>query len=202
MVTLSKIYTKTGDKGTTGLGDGSRRPKHDLRVAAYGEVDEANAAIGLLICALNSNQEDSNQDQAISDLLQMVQNDLFDLGGDLCVPQDTTTRTNPLRVTESQVLRLESQIDQYNAALQPLTSFILPGGSLAASHAHLARTITRRAERAMTLLASHEAINPHAMLYINRLSDLLFVLARVLNGSIKGRADGGTEILWQPAKHR
>ena len=182
MVKLNKIYTRTGDTGSTGLGDGSRVHKHSLRVAAYGDVDEANSVIGLarLHC-----------DGADDGALERVQNDLFDLGADLCVPEG-----DGLRMTAGQVERLEAEIDAMNSALAALTSFILPGGSAAAAHLHLARTVARRAERAMTALAEQEAINPQALRYINRLSDHLFVMARHLNG------DGAEDVLWVPGDNR
>ncbi len=191
MVTLSKIYTKTGDQGTTGLGDGQRRKKHDIRVSAYGEVDEANACIGLICVELKALE--SKEAAEIHDVLAAIQNDLFDVGSDLCVPETTTTRANPLRIKPEQVERIEAAIDQYNADLAPLTSFILPGGTKVAAFTHLARTVTRRAERAVTLLAEEEEINPNAAIYLNRLSDLLFVLGRVVNDQ------GKLDILWRPA---
>ena len=191
MVKLTKIYTRGGDKGRTSLGDGSRVVKHDPRVEAYGTVDEANAAIGL--ARLHAAGE-------ADAMLARIQNDLFDLGADLCRPEDPEAEKKagaaPLRVIETQVLRLEREIDAMNAALQPLNSFVLPGGSPAAAYLHLARTITRRAERAMTSAAETTAINPIAIKYINRLSDHLFVLARFLNDH--GKAD----ILWQPGATR
>ena len=189
MVTLSKIYTKTGDKGTTGLGDGTRRSKDDLRVAAYGDVDEANACIGLLITHLSTMPQ-------MADELQAIQHDLFDLGGDLCVPEDTTTRSNPLRIKEAATHRLEGLIDAYNENLTPLKSFILPGGNQPASLAHMARTVVRRAERSVITLMQKETINPYALTYLNRLSDLLFVMARVLN------QQNNSEVLWQPGKNQ
>jgi len=191
MVKLTKIYTRGGDKGQTSLGDGSRVAKHDLRVEAYGTVDEANAAIGL--ARLHTGGE-------ADAMLARIQNDLFDLGADLCRPEDIAREKKagapPLRVVDAQVLRLEHEIDEMNAALQPLESFVLPGGSAASAYLHLARTIARRAERAMTTLAVKSPVNPVAIKYINRLSDHLFVLARYLNG--RGKAD----ILWRPGAHR
>jgi cob(I)alamin adenosyltransferase len=184
MVKLTRIYTRGGDKGQTSLGTGKRVAKHDPRVAAYGEVDEANAAIGL--ARLHSKG-------AADAMLARIQNDLFDLGADLCRPE---AKEGDLRIVESQVLRLEREIDKMNAALQPLQSFVLPGGSPAAAYLHLARTIARRAERAMTALGEKSPVNPEAIKYINRLSDHLFVLSRFLNG--KGKRD----ILWQPGANR
>ena len=183
MVKLNKIYTRTGDSGDTSLVDGRRVAKHSGRPAAFGEVDEANSVIGLarLHC-----------DGAFDEMLGRIQNDLFDLGADLATPESDTPA---LRITDDQVTRLETEIDAMNANLQPLTSFILPGGSVAAAWLHLARTVTRRAERKMTELGSEEVLSEPAMRYINRLSDHLFVLARTLN-------DGGkTDILWRPGQN-
>ena len=191
MVKLTRIYTRGGDKGRTSLGDGSRVAKHDLRVEAYGTVDEANAAVGL--ARLHAEGE-------ADAMLARIQNDLFDLGADLCRPENIAREKKagapPLRVVEAQVLRLEREIDEMNAALQPLESFVLPGGSAAAAYLHLARTIARRAERAMTTLAVKSPVNPIAIKYINRLSDHLFVLARYLNDGGKG------DILWRPGANR
>lgn len=190
MVRLTRIYTKGGDKGETSLGDGARVAKHDLRVAAYGTVDEANAAIGLARLHLADTGTDADA------ILGRVQNDLFDLGADLCRPDsETPPKHSPLRVTAGQVARLEGEIDRINADLAPLTSFVLPGGTAGAAYLHLARTVARRAEREMTALAETEAVNPEAIRYINRLSDLLFVLARALN-------DGGAQdVLWAPGQN-
>ena len=184
MVKLTRIYTKGGDKGLTSLGSGQRVAKHDPRVDAYGEVDEANAAIGLARLHTKG---------AADAMLARIQNDLFDLGADLCRPE---VKAGDLRILESQVLRLEREIDKMNAALQPLQSFVLPGGTPAAAYLHLARTIARRAERAITGLASNGPVNPALIKYINRLSDHLFVLSRHLNG--KGKRD----ILWRPGANR
>ena len=184
MVKLTRIYTRGGDKGLTSLGSGRRVPKHDPRVDAYGQVDEANAAIGLARLHTKG---------AADAMLARIQNDLFDLGADLCRPE---AKEGDLRVVESQVIRLEREIDKMNAALQPLQSFVLPGGVHAAAYLHLARTIARRAERAMTGLAEASPVNPEAIKYINRLSDHLFVLSRYLNG--KGKRD----VLWQPGANR
>lgn len=186
MVQLTRIYTKGGDKGTTSLGTGKRVPKHDPRVAAYGTVDEANAAIG--IARLQTQGE-------LAEMLARIQNDLFDLGADLCRPQ-SEGEENALRIVEAQVERLEREIDAMNAKLSPLNSFVLPGGTPAAAHLHQARTIVRRAEREMTALAAREPVNPAAIRYANRLSDHLFVAARAANDW--GKAD----VLWQPGANR
>ena len=192
MVKLNKIYTRTGDKGTTMLGNGERRPKHDLRVDAYGTVDETNSIVGIARLHM---AEFAELDAMLSD----IQNDLFDLGADLSTP-DTGEELpyEPLRILDSQVERLEGQIDQLNADLDPLKSFILPGGSAASAHLHHARTVSRRAERLVTELAAIEAenISPQSIKYVNRLSDFFFVAARWTND--KGRED----ILWVPGKTR
>jgi cob(I)alamin adenosyltransferase len=185
MVLLSRIYTKGGDRGQTSLGDGSRVPKHDRRVAAYGTVDEANAAIGL--ARLHTQGEPDA-------MLARIQNDLFDLGADLCRPG--TEGEGALRIQEAQVERLEREIDAMNERLQPLRSFVLPGGTPAAAFLHLARTVTRRAERLTVELAAAEAVNPAAIRYLNRLSDHLFVLSRALNGQ------GAGDVLWVPGANR
>jgi cob(I)alamin adenosyltransferase len=192
MVKLTRIYTRSGDKGETSLGSGARVPKHDLRVAAYGTVDEANAAIGVarIYTAADPVEEDADA------MLRRVQDDLFDLGADLCVPEDGERKDGALRIVQSQVDRLEREIDDMNARLTPLESFVLPAGRPAAAHLHLARTVTRRAERLMTELAQQETVNPLAIAYINRLSDHLFVLARVLND------DGKADVLWRPGANR
>jgi len=192
MVKLNKIYTKTGDKGETGLGDGSRVPKHAPRVAAYGTVDETNAVIGL--ARLETAKLDDGG--AAEAMLGRIQNDLFDVGADLCTPEQENPQYPPLRVTEAQVKRLETEIDAMNAELKPLESFILPGGGAAASWLHLARTTARRAERLITALAEAETVNPQAIAYMNRLSDHLFVMGRFLND--KGAAD----VLWVPGANR
>ena len=193
MVKLTRIYTRGGDKGKTSLGTGKRVPKHDPRVAAYGTVDEANAVIGLV-------RLHTAGDAATDAMLARIQNDLFDLGADLCTPEDPAMDPEmakaALRIVEPQVERLEREIDAMNAELAPLNSFILPGGSAAAAHLHLARTVVRRAERDMTALAETEPVNPAAIRYVNRLSDHLFVLARWLND--RGRAD----VLWTPGANR
>ena len=187
MVYLSRIYTKTGDQGDTALGDGSRVPKNHPREAAYGSIDELNAVLGLLLAA--------EPDAAEADLLRSIQNDLFDVGADLCRPQaaDEMPRQR-LRVQAEQAQRLEREIDRLNAGLAPLSSFILPGGRPAAAWCHLARTVCRRAERDVVTLAQAEAINSQVIVYLNRLSDLLFVLARVYNNN------GQDDVLWVPGK--
>ena len=192
MVTLNKIYTRGGDKGETSLGDGKRVAKHDLRVEAYGCVDEANAVIGLARLQTADSKSGGDADA----MLARIQNDLFDLGADLCTPEDGRKSEGALRVAAAQVERLEAEIDAMNDALEPLTSFILPGGSAASAYLHLARTVARRAERLITALAEREAVNPEAVRYVNRLSDHLFVMARHLNDG--GRAD----VLWTPGAHR
>ena len=193
MVKLNKIYTRTGDDGTTGLVDGSRRAKHDPRMAAIGEVDELNSAIGLAALAVDG--------ETLANL-RRIQNDLFDLGADLATPlgeiggKDFEPSEMVLRTVAAQVDWLERAIDAANAPLSPLTSFILPGGSEAAARAHLARAIARRAERAATALAEVEPTNPQALGYLNRLSDYLFVLARAIN------AGGAGDIQWVPGANR
>jgi cob(I)alamin adenosyltransferase len=186
MVVLNRIYTKTGDKGETALGDGTRLPKHALRIAAYGTVDEANAAIG--IARLHTKGE---MDAALA----RIQNDLFDLGADLCTPETGRKSEGALRIVPSQTERLEREIDAMNADLKPLDSFILPGGTPLAAQLHVARTVTRRGERLVTALAETETVNPEAIKYLNRLSDHLFVLSRVAN-----RETG--DILWRPGANR
>jgi cob(I)alamin adenosyltransferase len=185
---LDKIYTRTGDEGKTSLGDGTRLPKFHPRVAAYGSIDEANSVIGL------ANLHVSNPE--VNQLLRHIQNDLFDVGADLCVPQKSGAEKPLLRITEEQVTWLENQIDHFNAELEPLTSFVLPGGSPASAHLHHARTVARRAERDVARLFADEPVNGAVLRYINRLSDLLFVLARFLND--KGKED----VRWQPGLHR
>ena len=188
MVYLSRIYTKSGDLGQTGLGDGSRVPKNHPRVAGYGEVDELNACLGLATLAAGLPE---------ADLLRGIQNDLFDVGADLCVPQSADEQPGTcLRVTEAQVSALERAIDRLNERLQPLHSFILPGGSPASAALHMARTVCRRAERCVVTLMANESINPQVLVYINRLSDLLFVLARIAND------DGRADVLWTPGGQR
>jgi cob(I)alamin adenosyltransferase len=187
MVTLNRIYTKTGDKGETALGDGTRVPKCALRIEAYGTVDEANAALG--IARLYASGD-------FDAMLARIQNDLFDLGADLCAPEDGRRGGDRLRVAPEQVMRLENEIDAMNADLAPLTSFVLPGGTPGAAYLHLARTIVRRAERLMTELALHEKVGETALQYVNRLSDHLFVASRHAN------LGGGGDVLWVPGAHR
>ena len=192
MVKLNKIYTKTGDDGTTGLATGPRRLKSDLRVEAYGTIDEANSFIGLA-------RQHTQELAALDTMLMRIQNDLFDLGADLSTPDTGETLAyEPLRIIAAQVTRLEAEIDQLNADLDPLRSFVLPGGSGAAAALHIARTVARRAERLMVELArmDGEIVSGDALAYVNRLSDFLFVAARWTNG--KGQSD----VLWVPGKNR
>ena len=191
MVKLNRIYTRTGDDGTTGLVDGSRCPKFSSRINAMGLVDEANSAIGLAVCRLD--------DKSQRALLIRVQNDLFDLGADLATPaenDDFTPSEMVLRIVPAQAEWIEAQIDALNERLEPLTSFVLPGGSEAAARIHVARATARAAERAMVALAAEVPVNPAALAYINRLSDLLFVLARVAND------DGRADVKWVPGANR
>ncbi|HVW56350.1 MAG TPA: cob(I)yrinic acid a,c-diamide adenosyltransferase [Rhizobiaceae bacterium] len=193
MVVLNKIYTKTGDSGSTALGNGERRPKYDPRVSAYGTVDEANACIGM--ARLHTGPEHA----AIDAMLANIQNDLFDLGADLATPGlQGKAGHEPLRIVASQVARVEADIDRLNEKLSPLRSFILPGGSPAAAALHLARTVARRAERLMVELASldGEEVGSEALKYINRVSDFLFVAARAVNDN------GEKDVLWVPGKNR
>jgi cob(I)alamin adenosyltransferase len=189
MVTLSKIYTRGGDAGMTSLGDGERRRKDDLRIEAYGTVDEANSFLGVARAALS----EAPNEAKLSRILATLQNDLFDLGADLCVPERAGAPSR-LRVTQDQVDRLEHEIDALNADLLPLTSFVLPGGSQAAAAMHVARAVVRRAERVMVALAAQpgESVGAPALKYINRLSDFLFVAARHLNRFGEG------DVLWTP----
>lgn len=187
MVKLTRIYTRTGDTGLTGLGDGSRVPKTDPRVEAYGTVDEANAVLGL--CRLHA-------DAALSGSLARVQNDLFDVGADLCTPEQPDPKYPPLRVVEGQITWLEVEIDRLNAGLESLRSFILPAGTPLAAHLHHARTVVRRAERGVSALMAEAAINPLVLQYLNRLSDYLFVAAREAN------REAGGDVLWQPGASR
>jgi cob(I)alamin adenosyltransferase len=193
MVKLNKIYTRTGDDGTTGLGTGARRLKSDVRIDAYGTVDEANACIGMVrVHTAEAHPE-------IDAMLGRIQHDLFDLGADLCVPDEgKPLGYEPLRIVASQVARLEAEIDHLNKGLQPLRSFVLSGGSPAAASLHLARTVARRAERIMVALAQDpgEHVNPEGIRYINRVSDFLFVAARVVNDN------GNADVLWVPGKNR
>ena len=182
MVFLSRLYTRSGDTGETGLGDGTRVSKCSARVTAYGDVDELNAVLGLVACHHPSAQG----------LLRTIQNDLFDVGADLCMPPAAVD--SALRVRPEQATRLEREIDRLNEWLEPLRSFVLPGGSTASAWLHLARTVCRRAERSVVALMQSEPANPNVLMYLNRLSDLLFVLARVAN------ADGQGDVLWEPGK--
>lgn len=189
MVKLNKIYTRTGDDGTTGLVDGSRTQKHAARMHAIGDVDEANSAIGLAVAALDEGEHAA--------MLRRIQNDLFDLGADLATPgEDFTPSEMTLRIVPAQVERLEAEIDAMNAGLEPLRSFILPGGAQAAAALHLARAITRRAERSAVAASRTESLNPEALTYLNRLSDHLFVMCRALNAAAEG------DILWIPGGSR
>ena len=192
MVKLNKIYTRTGDDGTTGLVDGSRLAKHSPRMEAIGAVDEANSALGLAAASLDQGDH--------ADALFRIQNDLFDLGADLATPagdgEDFAPSEMVLRIVEAQVAWLEQAIDTANSRLEPLSSFVLPGGSESAARLHVARAATRRAERAMTAMAETTPTNPQALAYINRLSDYLFVLARVAND------DGAGDVNWVPGRNR
>lgn len=179
---LSKIATRTGDNGSTGLGDGSRVGKDDLRVHAMGDVDELNSHLGVLLC--------EDLPEALREELMSIQHDLFDMGGELCIPGYTM-------ITEVQVARLDALLEKYNAALPPLKEFILPGGSRAAAQSHVCRTVCRRAERSIVSLGNSTAVNDAPRQYMNRLSDLLFVLSRVLN-----RHAGGTDVLWHKERDR
>jgi cob(I)alamin adenosyltransferase len=193
MVVLNKIYTKTGDAGETALGTGERVPKFQLRIASYGTVDEANSAVGVARLHIAPGQE------AVDGMLGRIQNDMFDLGADLCTPdRGQKFAYEPLRITEDQVTRLEREIDTLNAELKPLRSFILPGGSAAAAHLHVARTVARRAERLMVELAREpgEVVSKPALKYVNRLSDFLFVAARYVNDK------GARDVLWVPGQNR
>lgn len=185
---LDRIYTRGGDSGATSLGDGTRVAKHSLRVRAMGSVDEANAAIGVALAHAGKPE--------IAPVLLRIQNDLFDLGADLCVPESGDPKHSRLRIAAAQTEALEREIDRINAGLSALTSFVLPGGSIASAHLHLARTITRRAEAEVAALAAAESLNPELLKYLNRLSDLLFVLARQVNDN------GAADVLWQPGLNR
>lgn len=186
MVYLNRIYTKSGDAGETSLGDGKRVPKSHPRIGAYGGVDELNAVLGVAVACGQLSDEQLAR-------LRVVQNDLFDVGADLCVPEtDEPREYEPLRVTEAQVLRLEGWIDDDTSRLAALTSFILPGGSVGAAHLHQARTVCRRAEIGVIQVGEREPVNPRVVMYLNRLSDLLFVMARMANGQ------GAGDVLWVP----
>jgi cob(I)alamin adenosyltransferase len=194
MVVLNKIYTRTGDAGTTALGTGERVPKHAPRIAAYGTVDETNAAVGM------ARVHTAGTHPVLDAMLGRIQNDLFDVGADLCAPErdGAPSERARLRVSEAQTARLEAEIDTMNAELTPLRSFVLPGGSAAAAALHVARTVCRRAERAMVELAGMpgEHVSPHALTYVNRLSDLLFVASRYVNDL------GKSDVLWVPGQNR
>src|ERR1043165_296509 len=195
MVTLTRIYTRGGESGQNSLGRGERVAKHDLRVEAYGTVDEANSVIGLARSVIARTIKNDAHRRHAEDMLARIQNDLFDLGADLCTVK--ARRGQPaLRIVPAQTARLEREIDGMNAELQALTSFILPGGNMASAWLHLARTVARRAERRMTQLAARQTVNPEAIKYINRLSDHLFVLARRLNDN------GAADVLWVPGGGR
>lgn len=188
MIKLNRIYTRTGDNGTTGLVRGPRRRKDDLRIEAYGTVEEANSCIGMARLS-------SGGMPKVDNALARIQNDLFDVGSDLATPGEDADAAHPsLRATPSQTEWVERQIDHFNEALKPLASFVLPGGTPLAAALHLARTVTRRAERLTVALAAQEPVNPDALRYLNRLSDLLFVLARVAN------ANGERDVLWTPGR--
>lgn len=190
MVTLNKIYTRTGDKGTTALGNGERVEKHSLRVTAYGTVDETNSTVGLARLHAKGDMDEA---------LARIQNDLFDIGADLCRPgidKDAEAEYPPLRINAAQVDRLEAEIDTMNANLDPLKSFILPGGTPLAAHLHLCRTVSRRAERLASELATEGDVTGAAVTYLNRLSDWFFVASRVANGN------GSGDVLWVPGKTR
>jgi cob(I)alamin adenosyltransferase len=186
MVKINRVYTRTGDDGRTVLGDGARLPKFHIRVAAFGSVDEANSFIGLACLHV--------QEQVRSILLR-IQNDLFDIGADLCRPERSGLKLEPLRVTEDQVRWLEEVLDAQNSKLEPLSSFVLPGGTQGAALLHVARTVVRRAEREVVEIGFQEPVTPAVIRYMNRLSDLLFVLARVEND------EGRSEVLWEPGAH-
>jgi cob(I)alamin adenosyltransferase len=216
MVQLTRIYTGGGDKGETSLGDGSRVAKHDRRVEAYGSVDEANSVIGVaraelrreietVVAAQGGMDPDDGGRAArarveklrdIDSMLARIQNDLFDAGADLCTPLEQQRKTEALRVTADQSKRLEAEIDALNGDLEPLTSFVLPGGTMVAALLHQARTVVRRAEREVTAIAESETVNPEVVVYINRLSDLLFVMARYANDR------GAADVLWVPGANR
>ncbi|MCH2096212.1 MAG: cob(I)yrinic acid a,c-diamide adenosyltransferase [Rhodobacteraceae bacterium] len=190
MVVLNKIYTRTGDKGDTALGNGARVAKHALRVSTYGTTDELNATVGMARLHASG---------VMDDRLSLIQNDLFDLGADLCRPEmekDAEAEYPPLRVVDAQIARLEAEIDAMNADLDPLRSFVLPGGAALAAHLHLCRTVARRAERLSTELSTQDSVNPAAVKYLNRLSDWFFVASRVANNN------GKDDVLWVPGANR
>lgn len=191
MVNLTRIYTRTGDDGTTSLGDMSRTGKNDPRLKAYADVDEANCVIGVALAS-------SEFPEDVHGMLVRIQNDLFDVGADLCTPVIENPQYEPLRVTDAYITRLEEACDEYNERLEPLRSFVLPGGTVAAAHLHVARTVVRRAERSTwaALDTYHGGMNPLTATYLNRLSDLLFILSRLAN------KDAGGDVLWQPGANR
>ena len=192
MVKLNKIYTKTGDDGTTGLSDGSRVKKYDIRPSAYGDVDELNSFIGLSINCINKDKKYNS----LVKILKKIQTDLFDLGADLSTPIEERPKYEPLRIKNSQVLNLENLIDKFNSKLEPLNSFVLPGGSEMSCWLHIARTVARRAERSMSKLSKKNKINKQSLIYMNRLSDFLFVVSRVTNDN------GKSDILWVPGENQ
>ena len=196
MVKLNKIYTKTGDDGTTGLTDGSRVKKYDLRPEAYGTVDELNSILGMIVSLYEDKIRKEKSDDEILNLLKRIQNDLFDLGADLSKPFSTKNDINDLRIIKLQVDFLENFIDKYNKNLEPLNSFVLPGGTVISSWFHLARTVTRRAERNVCDLLDKEKINKYSLMYLNRLSDLLFVISRLMNDN------GQKDVLWKPGQYQ
>jgi len=196
MVKLNKIYTKTGDDGTTGLTDGSRVKKYDLRPEAYGTVDELNSILGMIVSLYEDKIRKEKSDDEILNLLKRIQNDLFDLGADLSKPFSTKNEINDLRIIKLQVEFLENFIDKYNKNLEPLNSFVLPGGTVISSWFHLARTVTRRAERNVCGLLDKEKINKYSLMYLNRLSDLLFVISRLMNDN------GQKDVLWKPGQYQ
>ena len=196
MVKLNKIYTKTGDDGTTGLTNGSRVKKHDIRPEAYGTVDELNSVLGMIVSLYGSKSYPELSNDIMFNLVKRIQNDLFDLGADISNPFSKKTNGQELRIVEQQVEFLENFIDNFNKNLKPLNSFVLPGGSIISSWFHVARTITRRAERNVSNLSDKEKINKYSLMYLNRLSDLLFVISRLLND------DGKNDVLWKPGQYQ
>ena len=192
MVKLNKIYTKTGDDGTTGLSDGSRVKKYDLRPSAYGDVDELNSFIGLSINCINKEKKYN----FLVEILKKIQNDLFDLGADLSTPIEENPKFEPLRIKDTQVFNLEKLIDKFNNKLEPLNSFVLPGGSEISCWLHVTRTVARRAERSISKLSENSQVNKQSLMYINRLSDFLFVVSRITNDN------GKKDVLWVPGENQ
>ena len=192
MVKLNKIYTKTGDDGTTGLSDGSRVKKYDLRPSAYGDVDELNSFIGLSINCINKERKYN----FLVEILKKIQNDLFDLGADLSTPIEENPKFEPLRIKDTQVFNLEKLIDKFNNKLEPLNSFVLPGGSEISCWLHVTRTVARRAERSISKLSENSQVNKQSLMYINRLSDFLFVVSRITNDN------GKKDVLWVPGENQ